>query len=84
MASLRIGVPPGTVVKKKKGGQLLGELINPGVRLSSKHILFLTDTKVGCETGGNEKVVPHLKVYSVIYCYPVVTNICYTGFIATS
>lgn len=30
MASLRIGVPPGTVVKKQKGGKLLGELINPG------------------------------------------------------
>ena len=60
MASLRIGVPPGTVVKKKKGGQLLGELINPGVHLSNKLIIFFTDTKVGCETGGNEQVVPHL------------------------
>ncbi|KAK9812731.1 hypothetical protein WJX72_002780 [[Myrmecia] bisecta] len=27
---LRIPVPPGTVVKRKRGGQLLGELINPG------------------------------------------------------
>lgn len=84
MASLRIGVPPGTVVKKKKGGQLLGELINPGVRLSSKPILILIDTKVGCEKGGNEKVVLHLRVDSVTYCYPVVTDIRYTGFIATS
>ncbi len=27
---LRIGVPPGTVVRKKRGGTVLGELINVG------------------------------------------------------
>ena len=30
MPSLRIGVPPGTVVKRGAAGRLLGELVNPG------------------------------------------------------
>ena len=34
MPSLRIGVPPGTVVKRGAGGRLLGELVNPGELLA--------------------------------------------------
>ncbi len=35
MPSLRIGVPPGTVVKRGAAGRLLGELVNPGEPLAS-------------------------------------------------
>ena len=40
-AALRIPVPPGTVVKRKRGGQLLGELLSPGAQgKHSKHFLL--------------------------------------------
>jgi len=36
MPSLRIGVPPGTVVKRGAGGRLLGELLSPGASHAQK------------------------------------------------